>query len=376
MRLAGALLAASVVGVVVVRQPLIATVVGLVAVVTASALDHRAVRSTLRAGFVLAIVFAAAVTAAVVAWAHGAGRGIESGALVLLRLVVLATAAAVLARRVDAERILRASQRLGMERLGLVLGLALNCLPRIAEASAGVWDASGMRSRGRLGRVRQLPALGEVLLAHTARIADEAAAAAALRGHRALTASEPRLETSVRTVVVTGSTNSGKTAALIAGVERLRRLGRAVAGFVQTAEWEGDRKVGFDVLDLQSGDTAKLATRVEAGSGRHGTSFRFSDEGFDLGRAALRRARPGCVVVVDELGPVELRGGGHMPAVREALGVPDLAAILVVVRRTLVPSLLAALEASDAIVIDVGDRSDDTVSAIVEATIGEIDVLD
>jgi nucleoside-triphosphatase THEP1 len=73
------------------------------------------------------------------------------------------------------------------------------------------------------------------------------------------------------------------------------------------------------------------------------------------------------VVIVDELGPVEMRGRGHMPAVRTALATPALLGAVLVVRRTLVPSLLAALDASDAVVIDVEEEGEQVVKTILDS---------
>jgi nucleoside-triphosphatase THEP1 len=318
-------------------------------------------------GAMLAIVFAAAITAAVVAWAAGPQRGIELGAMVLLRLLVLTVAAAVLMRSVNAETLLRLTGRMGLERLGLVLGLALNSLPRLAEAAADVWNASRVRSDGAVARLLRLPVLGEVLLAHTARIAEEAAAAASLRGHSALTRPGNALRTPVRIVVVTGPSNGGKTATASALVEDLRHINVPVFGFVQPGFFDEDRKVGFLLRDVSTGEQAALATLGERSKGDFGTRFQFSDEGFQLGRVALSRTVSESVVIVDELGPVELRGQGHMPAVRRALAVPDLLGAVIVVRRALVPSLLAELDASDAVVVDVEDLGERSVRAIVDA---------
>jgi hypothetical protein len=56
-----------------------------------------------------------------------------------------------------------------------------------------------------------------------------------------------------------------------------------------------------------------------------------------------------------------------MPAVRKALAVADLGGAMIVVRRSLVPSLLADLDASDAVVIDVEDLGERSFDAIVDA---------
>jgi nucleoside-triphosphatase THEP1/energy-coupling factor transporter transmembrane protein EcfT len=353
--------------VVLFGNPLYAGWGSLVAVAIAWILDPPALRAGLRVGAVLAIAFAASITAAVVAWAEGPQRGIELGAMVLLRLLVLTVATAVLVRSVNAEKLLRATRKLGMERLGLVLGLALNSLPRMVESAAQVWIASRVRDGGAMARIERLPVLGEVLLAHAARIAEEAAAAASLRGHSALTRSGRVLRSTVRVVVVTGPRDGGKTATASAAIDRLRGAGVPVAGFLQLGDFIEGQKVGFRLRDVTTGDEAALAVRGEGQIGDFGTPFQFNEEGFQLGRAALSRASAGAVVVIDELGPVELRGQGHMKAVRKALLLPEIRAAIIVVRRTLVPAFLAELEASDAIVVDLETEGENAVQTVLDA---------
>ena len=365
-RLAGFVLAVATVSV-LFGPPLYAAWAALIAVVAAWILDPPALRAGLRVGFVLTIFFAASITAAVVAWAAGPQRGIELGGMVLLRLLVLTVASAVLVRSVNAETLLDMTKKLGMERLGLIFGLSLNSLPRLAEAASEVWTASRVRSEGGVARLRRLPGVGEVLLAHTARIAEEAAAAASLRGHSALTRRGNGLRSPVRVVVLTGPSNGGKTETTIALVDELRSADIPVSGFVQPGEFEKGRKTGFRLRDVATGDEASLATLGERVGGDFGTRFRFSDGGFRLGREALAHIAPGSIVIIDELGPVELRGHGHMPAVRRAMAAPDLQGAVVVVRRALVPSLLVELDASDAVVIDVEELAEGSVEAIIAA---------
>ena len=64
-----------------------------------------------------------------------------------LRLVVLVIFAGLLARNIDAEALLLAGERLGLERLGLTLGLALNVLPQLMESTRQVLVAWRVRRR-------------------------------------------------------------------------------------------------------------------------------------------------------------------------------------------------------------------------------------
>ena len=118
-RFAAFMLAASTV-VVLFGDPLYAAWTALIVMAAAWILDPSALRTALRFSAVVAIVFAASITAAVVAWAEGPERGIELGGMVLLRLLVLTVAAAVLVHSANAETLLRTTQKMGFDRLGLV----------------------------------------------------------------------------------------------------------------------------------------------------------------------------------------------------------------------------------------------------------------
>jgi nucleoside-triphosphatase THEP1 len=152
-------------------------------------------------------------------------------------------------------------------------------------------------------------------------------------------------------------------------VDELGRRGIPVAGFFQPAIVENRKKIGFRVQDAATGEVLDLARRVAPGDGDFGTSFEFFDAGFDLGRRALAGLASGSVLVIDELGPIELRGGGHWPAVERALTTTDLAGHVGVVRRTLVPALVEALDAGDVIVVDLEVEDIDPLSVVIDALV-------
>lgn len=353
MKSAGALLALVSVVLAFVPHPL-APVLTLVAALAAGlVLEPRAVRRAWRLPALLTVLTAAALTAVVVGWATP-GRGLAAGAAVLLRFLALLVLAALAARHVNADSVQRAAQRMGMTRLGLAAGLALNALPHLGEAARDAWTALAVRRRRPLPGLADMPRLAEVMLAHTARIADEAAAAAALRGHHALARPGAPLPHVPLLVVVTGRPGAGKTPAIRSLAAALQERGLPVAGFVQIPVWAEGGKGGYLVRDVASGAERTLAVKVGEGRGEHGTPFRFEPAGFAFARAALARATAGSVLILDELGPVELRGGGHMPAVRRALARPGLAAVVATVRPALIPSFLSQLSIPSAAIVDLG----------------------
>jgi len=348
-----------------------APVLGLVIAVAAGlVLDRAAIQAVARAAIIVALLAGAVIAGVLVGWMDGSTRGVAVGLTVLTRMAVLVLAGAVVSRQVDADRLLHVTRRLGMERLGLVLGLSLNALPRVADAIGEAVTAMRIRRRARSLRLSHVSGFIEVVLAHTARVADEAAAAAALRGYRSLGRPELDVRIPTKVVVVTGPTGCGKTSTVETVVSGLRERGLRVTGFIQPGVWRDGKKVGFEVRDVATGEHTDLAHRSEGRGAVPGTGYQFFRGGFDLARRALNRWRAGDVVVVDELGPLELRGRGHMPAVRRSLADGGAHVVVLVVRRHLVPSLLSALDAEDATLVDVESLGGDAARRVLQALQG------
>jgi nucleoside-triphosphatase THEP1 len=337
-------------------HPLAPALALLAAVASVLLLEPAALRRAWSLRALVLVVAASALAAAAVGWSSAPAKGLAVGGAVLLRFLVLLLLTALASRHVDAEAVQRVAARVGLTRLGLALGLALNALPHLGEAARDAWTALAVRGRRSRPRVAALPRLAEILLAHTGRVAEEAAAAAALRGHRSLVRALPPAAARPFVVVVTGRPAAGKTRAMRGVAQALRERGVRVAGFVQVPVWEASGRGGYLVLDVASGEQRTLAAKVGAERGEHGTPFRFEAAGFAFARRAAERAAT--VLVVDELGPVELRGGGHMPAVRSALAREGIAAALVTVRPALIPSLLAEFAVPSAVIVNVEEERD------------------
>ena len=90
-------------------------------------------------------------------------------------------------------------------------------------------------------------------------------------------------------------------------------------------------------MDLLDGKRTLLCRRAEGVSAAPGTGFRFEAEGLHLGRRALapERLREAGVVILDEIGPLELRGGGWADAL-DALAGEWRGPMLWVVRENLI----------------------------------------
>lgn len=115
-----------------------------------------------------------------------------------------------------------------------------------------------------------------------------------------------------RLIILTGERGEGKTTLCLSLAEEAKRLGWTVGGIASPGEWKDGRREGYWVRDLSSGEERKLATRSSNVETRHVGSFTFSPEGFAFGRRALWTAIKADVqlLIVDEIGPLELRGEG------------------------------------------------------------------
>ncbi len=118
-----------------------------------------------------------------------------------------------------------------------------------------------------------------------------------------------------RRMILTGGRGEGKTTFCLALAERARRAGWTVGGIVSPTDWNGGQRDVYRVKDLQSGEERVLARRSEQAGTIQVGAFAFDADGIAFGRQALESARAANVqlMIVDEVGPLELRGDGWAP---------------------------------------------------------------
>lgn len=130
-------------------------------------------------------------------------------------------------------------------------------------------------------------------------------------------------------ILWTGAKHSGKTTRAAQLVESLRKENFDVAGVLAPSLYAGRELIGFDVLDLQNKRRAPLF-RVQGDADKGG--FETIEAGLQLGCAALDRAFAASadLVVVDEFGPMELKGRIWRKNVDSLLASGGNSALLVV----------------------------------------------
>ncbi len=131
-------------------------------------------------------------------------------------------------------------------------------------------------------------------------------------------------------VLVTGPPRSGKTTVVRTVVDRLEERGYAAGGVVCPERRDDGARVGFDVVDLATGDARAMA-RVDREAGPAVGKYRVDVAAIDAVCAAAfdRALEAADLVVVDEIAPMEVHSDAFVRGVRRALDAerPVLAAI-------------------------------------------------
>jgi len=111
-------------------------------------------------------------------------------------------------------------------------------------------------------------------------------------------------------IIVTGATGIGKTTVCAKAIDSLTSHGLKCGGVLCWKEAGG----GIQLEDVESGATAHLAGVKEEYSGPHAGKYCFNPEAIDFGNGIIERAARRDVLIVDELGLLELAGQGFTSA--------------------------------------------------------------
>ena len=121
---------------------------------------------------------------------------------------------------------------------------------------------------------------------------------------------------------ITGLPCSGKTQTLIKVIEMLEESGMKVGGMITEPVIEKDRRTGFYVLDWRTKKRGVLA------SADIQSKFMFGKFGIDLEvlesigvNALVEACRESDVIVIDEVGKIEVESDKFVKAVKDALEV-------------------------------------------------------
>jgi len=142
-------------------------------------------------------------------------------------------------------------------------------------------------------------------------------------------------------ILVTGLSGVGKTTWCSRLIELARTAGMTVNGVLSPGNFQEERKVGIDVLNLGTGEGRQLARlRIDQAVQVSTPRWEFDPEALDWANAALAEAAVGDLLVIDELGPLEFFQGKGLTAGLARLDAGDYKVACVVIRSALLPNAL------------------------------------
>jgi nucleoside-triphosphatase len=159
--------------------------------------------------------------------------------------------------------------------------------------------------------------------------------------------------------LVTGSRGAGKTTFCDHLVQAARGAGWRAGGLISHAVFEGTQRTAIDTEDLRSGETRRLAVAaahgepVTPGSQR----WQFDPAALEWGDQVLAASTPCDLLVVDELGPLELERGEGWQAALAAIDAQQYAIAVVVVRAELLGEALLRWGEANLVEIDTPEDS-------------------
>lgn len=151
------------------------------------------------------------------------------------------------------------------------------------------------------------------------------------------------LDADKRLLFITGDPGIGKTTIMLKTIEDLKMRGYKVGGMITREARSHSIRVGFEILDLGSNRRGWLAL-VDQDHGPKVGKYKLNLEDLNnVGVASLSRALEGSeVIVIDEVGPMELYSEKFKDAVRKAVGTRKL--VIGVIHRSSRDALIEELK--------------------------------
>jgi nucleoside-triphosphatase len=144
-------------------------------------------------------------------------------------------------------------------------------------------------------------------------------------------------------IVLTGDSGSGKTTTCLRLAERVSGQGLDCAGIVCPGRFDGTRKTGIGILNLRTQERRSLAVVNDRPGPLRTRMYQFDVEVMNWGMAALESACPCDLLLIDELGPLELERGQGWVNAFDILRAGQFRLAVVVVRPSLVEAFAAVM---------------------------------
>ena len=173
---------------------------------------------------------------------------------------------------------------------------------------------------------------------------------------------EDELASQTPVVIVSGDIQEGKTTFLIELVTKLKKKNVKINGFLARGIHDENGRIGYDLEDAVSGESIPyIRNKNSLNAYRHGKYY-FSPEGLDFGKVILNNVRKmnTDLAVIDEVGPVELKGKGWAENIEKLVNIYRVPQLWVV-RKPILKRVIRQWNIGEVMVIDISTESVDDV---------------
>ncbi len=154
-------------------------------------------------------------------------------------------------------------------------------------------------------------------------------------------------------VLLTGERKIGKTNLCQRVVEEAQQRGFSCTGVLSPALFDGKEKVGISLVDVASGEERPLASADDVSHGVRWGRYSFVPSSLAWAGDLLAKATPCDLLVVDELGPLELELGQGLVRALDVLVQGGFSLALVVVRPALLDEVRLRLKGKRPVTLEV-----------------------
>jgi nucleoside-triphosphatase THEP1 len=157
-------------------------------------------------------------------------------------------------------------------------------------------------------------------------------------------------------VVLTGPVHSGKTSLLKKIVHELEASGMNIEGFLSIAVQQNREFTGYDLFSIREKMTLPFLRKTGQKEWMRVGPYFFLPKGLREANRIILNPEPKDVLIVDEIGPLELAGQGLWPAFTQAVQDSRFS-ILCVARKTIISDFLKSIPATQWIVFNIDDEN-------------------
>lgn len=155
--------------------------------------------------------------------------------------------------------------------------------------------------------------------------------------------------------ILTGPVHSGKTTLLKKVVWELKGQKYRIEGFLSEAVLKKEETVGYDLFDLKEEKSIPFIRKIGEKEWQKIGSYFFIPQGLAEAEKIILRGKEADILVVDEVGPLELSGKGFWPALKQVVFQP-LTSFLFVMRINVLEGFLEMLGEGEVKIFNIKDK--------------------